>query len=175
MLDPGPEPVTVGASGADHSSIQAAVDASPPGTTILIASGNYAEHVVIEKSLTLIGAGPATVVELPAGSSAKGAIEILAATGVRLSDLSVLAAIPDVDGIYIEDSTDIVIESVVASGTGDEGVLGIQNGSFRTRNLGEDNATPREDTRVEWYNNFHIMHPRSVIRVHAFTNVAIVS
>lgn len=65
--------------------------------------------------------------------------------------------------------------SIYIFGTGDEGVLGIQNGTFRTRNLGEDNATPREDTRVEWYQNFHIMHPRSVIRVRGISNAAFVS
>ena len=54
--------------------------------------------------------------------------------------------------------------SVYVFGTGDEGLEGIQNGGFRVRNLGEDNDTPREDTRVEWYNNFHINHPRSVVR-----------
>lgn len=55
--------------------------------------------------------------------------------------------------------------SMYVMGTGDEGVEGIQNGGFRVRNLGEDNTTPREDTRVEWYNNFQINHPRSVIRL----------
>ena len=62
--------------------------------------------------------------------------------------------------------------SMYIFGTGDEGIEGIQNGGFRVRNLGEDNATPREDTRVEWYNNFQINHPRSVIRLNDFTDVA---
>ena len=65
--------------------------------------------------------------------------------------------------------------SIYILGTGDEGVMGIQNGGFRTRNLGEDNATPREDTRVEWYQNFHIMHPRSVIRLRGISDAAFVS
>ena len=55
--------------------------------------------------------------------------------------------------------------SMYVFGTGDDGLEGIQNGGFRVRNLGEDNTTPREDTRVEWYNNYHINHPRSVIRL----------
>ena len=65
--------------------------------------------------------------------------------------------------------------SIYVFGVGDEGVMGIQNGSFRSRNLGEDNATPREDTRVEWYQNFHIMHPRSVIRVRGISNAPFIS
>jgi len=65
--------------------------------------------------------------------------------------------------------------SIYIAGFGDEGIEGIQNGGFRVRNLGEDNATPRVDTRVEWYNNFHINHPRSVIRVAGISNVAFTS
>lgn len=65
--------------------------------------------------------------------------------------------------------------SIYIFGVGDEGVEGIQNGGFRVRNLGEDNTTPREDTRVEWYLNFHINHPRSVIRVRGISNAAFVT
>ena len=65
--------------------------------------------------------------------------------------------------------------SVYIFGVGDQGILGIQNGTFRVRNLGEDNATPRDDTRVEWYQNYHIMHPRAVIRVRGISNASFVS
>ena len=62
--------------------------------------------------------------------------------------------------------------SIYIAGFGDEGIEGIQNGGFRTRDLGEDNTTPRKDTRVEWYQNFHINHPRAVIRLYGISNVA---
>ena len=64
--------------------------------------------------------------------------------------------------------------SIYVFGVGDEGVEGIQNGGFRVRNLGEDNATPRSDTRVEWYNNFQINHQRSVIRLSDIDDLAFV-
>ncbi len=64
--------------------------------------------------------------------------------------------------------------SLYILGTGDEGVEGIQNGGFQVRNLGEDHTTPREDTRVEWYNNYQINHPRSVVRVRGILNAAVV-
>lgn len=63
--------------------------------------------------------------------------------------------------------------SIYVFGVGDEGIEGIQNGGFRTRNLGEDNTTPREDTRVEWYNNYHINHPRSAIRIAGIDEAAV--
>jgi hypothetical protein len=65
--------------------------------------------------------------------------------------------------------------SIYICGVGDDGIEGIQNGGFRVRGLGEANDTPREDTRVEWYNNFHINHPRSVIRVRGISNAAYIS
>ncbi len=65
--------------------------------------------------------------------------------------------------------------SLYVFNTGDEGVEGIQNGGFQVRNLGEANDTPRVDTRTEWYNNFHILHPRAVIRVRGIKDVAFVS
>ena len=55
--------------------------------------------------------------------------------------------------------------SIYVAGVGDEGIEGIQNGGIDVRGLGEDNDTPREDTRIEWYVNFHINHQRSVIRL----------
>jgi pectin methylesterase-like acyl-CoA thioesterase len=48
--------------GGDHSTIQAAVNAASPLDTIRVWSGNYAENVVINKDLTLLGNGSATTV-----------------------------------------------------------------------------------------------------------------
>ena len=62
--------------------------------------------------------------------------------------------------------------SIYVAGLGDEGIEGIQNGGFRVRNLGEDNSAPRIDTRVEWYNNYHINHPRAVIRLRDIADLA---
>lgn len=65
--------------------------------------------------------------------------------------------------------------SIYVIGTGDEGVEGIQNGGIDVRGLGEDNAAPSEDTRVEWYNNFHINHVRSAIRLRDIADAAFVA
>jgi hypothetical protein len=62
--------------------------------------------------------------------------------------------------------------SIYVIGVGDEGVEGIQNGGIDVRNLGEDNTTPREDTRIEWYNNFHVNHVRSAIRLRNIGDLA---
>ena len=64
--------------------------------------------------------------------------------------------------------------SIYVVGFGDEGIEGIQNGTIEPRSLGEDNTTPREDTRIEWYSNFQIQHPRSVTRLSNIENIAAV-
>jgi len=43
--------------GGDYTTIQAAVDAAEDGETILVEAGTYYENVVVNKSISLIGAG----------------------------------------------------------------------------------------------------------------------
>src|SRR5688572_11550336 len=40
----------------DHPTIQAAIDASSPGDTILIAPGVYNENVIVDRSVSLVAA-----------------------------------------------------------------------------------------------------------------------
>lgn len=53
---------TVCAKGCAFTGIQAAINAASPGDTITIASGSYEENVVVNKSVTLAGTGPKTVI-----------------------------------------------------------------------------------------------------------------
>src|SRR5438105_12837994 len=61
--------VSPGSSGActqadpNCRSIQSAVDTASVGDTIQVAAGTYAEHVTINKDLTINGAGAATIVD----------------------------------------------------------------------------------------------------------------
>lgn len=46
-----------------NSSIQGAIDAASPGDSINVLAGTYTENVVVNKSVTLAGAGASTIVE----------------------------------------------------------------------------------------------------------------
>jgi nitrous oxidase accessory protein NosD len=59
---------TVCSSGCFFTSIQAAINAASPGTTITIGPGTYEENLVVTKPLTLKGSGNGTVV-VPAVSN----------------------------------------------------------------------------------------------------------
>jgi pectin methylesterase-like acyl-CoA thioesterase len=51
----------------DFPTIQAAVDAAPPGATVKVSRGTYTEEIVITKDLHLEGAGVgATMLQSPA-------------------------------------------------------------------------------------------------------------
>ncbi len=116
----GEELLTVGSSGSDDfSSIQDAVDSAKAGATILVDAGVYDEHVVIEQSVTLRGAGAGSVIELPGADTGDGALEVHDATDVHIEGFTVHG--PG-DGIQVRDSSAVVIKAVVASNNGDEGI-----------------------------------------------------
>jgi pectin methylesterase-like acyl-CoA thioesterase len=51
----------------DFPTIQAAVDAAPPGATVKVSRGTYTEEIVITKGLYVEGAGvDATILQSPA-------------------------------------------------------------------------------------------------------------
>ncbi|MDO8592990.1 MAG: right-handed parallel beta-helix repeat-containing protein [bacterium] len=64
--------LTVGAEGADFTTIQAAIDAATSGDTISVAAGTYAGEITVDKSLAIRGANAGV-----AGNATRGAESII--------------------------------------------------------------------------------------------------
>jgi len=69
--------LTVGSSGCDYTTIQAAVDDAAEGDTIFVWNGSYTENVNVDKRLTLRGEG-ANVVTVTAANSGDNVFEVTA-------------------------------------------------------------------------------------------------
>jgi nitrous oxidase accessory protein NosD len=75
--------VTVGGD-SRYATVQAAVDAAPPGTAVRVREGVYEEHVVVDKPVTLVGEEGARVV-----GYGNGTVITVEADGVGISSLSI--------------------------------------------------------------------------------------
>ncbi|MCY2994596.1 MAG: Ig-like domain-containing protein [Planctomycetota bacterium] len=85
--------VSAPGTGANDETIQGAVDAASAGDTVNVEAGNYFENVLVDKSVTIVGAGPdasGTVVQVPPlVLPAVGAGFTIGANNVRLESLKV--------------------------------------------------------------------------------------
>ena len=97
------------------ATIQDAVDAAVDGDTILIAAGTYAENVVVDEAITLIGMGGAASVIIDPASG----------TGLTVSG-NIGSGTVTIDGIGFQGGTN----GVSASGAVTLGHLEILNSSF---------------------------------------------
>ena len=68
-----------------------------------------------------------------------------------------------------------VSTSIYVVSLGGQGVLGLQNGSINTRDLGELNDQPVLRTRVEWYMGMAVYNGRAATRIYQIKNAAIVA
>jgi hypothetical protein len=77
--------------GGVYTSIQAAIDDSTPGDTIVVHSGTYKEQIVIWKAITLQGVGSATtIIDGNSGTGANVAVVSITAPGnVNFTDFTV--------------------------------------------------------------------------------------
>jgi len=80
--------ITVCASGCDHATIQAAVDAASSGDVISVSAGTYVESVNVNKALSLIGAGASsTTIQGPIGGDS--ATVRVAASNVTIAGFTI--------------------------------------------------------------------------------------
>jgi hypothetical protein len=63
--------------------------------------------------------------------------------------------------------------SIYVVSMGDDGLVGLQNGTIDVRDLGELETAPVFRTRVEWYNSIAIFNGRAVTRLYSISDAAI--
>jgi parallel beta-helix repeat protein len=100
----------------NYATIQAAIDAATPGSTVLVDPGTFREEVVVDKDLRLVGAGvgrstiqaPASLtsygVHLPDGRAVTAIVRVGNGARVRMSGFTVTGPIPcgmEVSGINV--------------------------------------------------------------------------
>ena len=96
-------------SGADYSSIQAAVDSAPSGATIVVMPGTYSEFVTISKTVAIEGYDEATtILEWTGDPTVLNGISIVETTGVDISNLTIRGYRC---GVYVIDSQYINVTS----------------------------------------------------------------
>lgn len=104
-----------------YRTINAAVAGAPPGATIAIAAGTYAEDVRIGKSVTLEGKCPGEVKITPASTTDPGILVEKKAAGVVIRGLTVAG--PHIGGINVYEGSQATIEDVVVDGAKLWGVI----------------------------------------------------
>lgn len=121
--------VSVSAAGGDFATVQAAIDGSPPGTTIEVL-GTVEGQVIVDKPVTLVGVGAATVLRMQgaplatpdesASTANSSAVVIIRnANGVTISNMTLSG--PE-DGLQIRDSSNITVTGIIANNNGDDGI-----------------------------------------------------
>lgn len=114
-------PHTVGPSGCPFTRIQTAIDAANTGDTITVAPGTYSETLRIDKSITLDGAGKATI----SGDGNNPTISVSNAETVTIQGFTITSrplSNSGNSGVCITDSSQVTLERNTIAGNGECGI-----------------------------------------------------
>ena len=136
--------ITVSGENSSNNALQSAINAAQSGDTINIAAGNYPEQLTITKSVTLIGAGSATVfnpalltsttVSYTSGAKLYPIILVKGTTGVNIENLKIDGSVvgPTVDeplfGIIFQNSSGTISATTVSNIALSQSLFGMQYG-----------------------------------------------
>ena len=114
------------------TTIQGAINAVPPGSTIKICPANYPEQVVINKNLTLIGVN---------SGSADNPVLVISSGGFVPNTTSLTAGHPIAAQILVQSpATAVIISSLAVDGSNNN----LNSGCDDARLIGSTTGTPRE-------------------------------
>jgi hypothetical protein len=125
---------------SNYTSVQAAINAAPPGATVIIAPGFYNESLVVDKPLTIVGekdlpvfSGGASVIFLTLLSDASGSN----VTGIEITNVA--------EGVLVDDASNCSIYGNIMDSIGGCGILVEGNNATDNviyGNIFEDTPTP---------------------------------
>jgi parallel beta-helix repeat protein len=128
-------------TGLTYASIQAAIgtDETLDGHTIFVEAGIYYEHVVVSKSLTLIGEDKINTV-IDGGGNDKVVMVIrnnteISGFTIQKAGITPYATMPPDSGIYLNSSNNIITDNIIVN----NGDWGIWLESYSTNNTIADN------------------------------------
>ena len=110
-------------TGLNYSSVQAVVDASETldGHTVLVDAGTYAEHLVVNKSLAIIGAGRDTTIIDGGGA---GYVVHVVADDVLMKGFEITHGL---FGIFVDQSDNCVLSDNSVTGIADNSATNVTN------------------------------------------------
>ena len=97
----------------------------------------------------------------------------------KYNDLPILSLDLDHEGNAILPFTEAATSgtdtatSIYVVSMGDDGLVGLQNGTIDVRDLGELETAPVFRTRVEWYNGIAVFNGRATTRLYSISDAAI--
>lgn len=102
---------------ADYPTIQEAINAAASGSMILVGSGTYHEHLVVNKTLTLIGQDKATTI---IDGNKTGTVVHIKANNVTINGFTLRNG---GEGLRLEQFDSSIISSNIVTLNGDRGIL----------------------------------------------------
>lgn len=105
--------VNAGGTGGCYSSIQAAVTAANPGDTVSVPAGTYNENVLIDKAITLQGAGAATTIINAVTSNPKEGVIVRNVTSGQATVTGFTIQNAALSGLAVFDSSNVTISNNV--------------------------------------------------------------
>jgi hypothetical protein len=124
----------------DYSSVQAAINASTPGSNVIVAAGNYNEYLILYKTLTIIGERDPPV--FGGGGSGIFLTVLSGASGSNITGFE----ITDYDEGILVYASDCKIYSNAMSSMGESGI--VLEGSSATGDVVYDNAFQSTPTPI---------------------------
>jgi parallel beta-helix repeat protein len=117
----------------NYSSVQAAIDAAPNGSNLIVAPGTYHESLILNKTLTIVGERDA-----PVFSGGASGIYITVLSGASGSIITAISITNWDEGILLVDASNCKIYSNTMSSMGEDGI--VLEGSSATSNVMYDNV-----------------------------------